>query len=259
MSDTLANLFASKFIARTDVKALAHPGGWYSPVEEPWTRADLNAHLAGEKVYGHYLLNASDQCKFFAFDIDLEKNKPNEFQGYYPDDDLNIREFNPRYDWRDRSHPSQKWQTYQLKMMASMLMKAIWEECEIPCATAYSGAKGVHVYGFTGLMPAEDVRYAAQEIVIPAIGHLKPSRGDNFYKWDDSDPITGYPNLSIELFPKQDSLEGKKLGNLLRLPLGRNIKSQDKTFFIDLRSPMSVMKPADPVWALTTTNPWGDN
>ncbi len=63
-------------------------------------------------------------------------------------------------------------------------------------------------------------------------------------------------NFTIEVYPKQASLEGKTLGNLLRLPLGRNCKSADPTFFLDLTSPLAEMRPVDPEYALTTTNPW---
>jgi len=270
LSEPVANLIAKYFIARPDVKAIQHSDGSWAPHTEtrkadgpriPWRREDLNAHLAGEKTFGHYVINQTNDCKLFAFDIDLEQNKPADsprpFQGYYPDEDGNLHEFDPRESWRDRAHPSRKWQKYQLKMMSSILMKTIYEELEIPCAAAYSGGKGVHVYGFTGLMSAAEAREGAH-IVLDAIGNFEATRGSNFYKWKDRDPSTGYPNLSIEVFPKQDSLDGKDLGNLMRCPLGRNRRSADPTFFIDMRTPMSDMVPVDPTWALTTTNPWSD-
>ena len=136
-------------------------------------------------------------------------------------------------------------------------MKSIHEELELPCAAAYSGGKGVHVYAFTGPISASDAREGAR-IVLDSVGGWSPSRGDNFFRSTDNDPVTGFPNLSIEVFPKQNTLDGKDLGNLMRLPLGRNLKSSDPTFFIDVRSPMGQMIPVDPVWALETSNPWGD-
>jgi hypothetical protein len=272
LSQEIANLLAKMFIARPDVKAIQYRNGAWSPhttdgkhdsPKVPWRREDLEAHLAGTQTFGHYLLNPDNKCKLFAFDIDLEKNagpdKPVPFQGYYPDDDGEIHEFDPRVDWTNRAHPSRKWSKYQLKMMASILMKAIYEELDIPCAAAYSGSKGVHVYGFVGLSDAAEVREGAK-IVLDAIGNFTAIRGDNFYKWNDADPVRGYPNLSIEVFPKQDKINGPEhYGNLMRLPLGKNLKSPDPTFFIDMRTPMSEMKPVDPIWALTTTDPWGDS
>lgn len=288
MSVELANLLAKNFIARPDVKAIQYPDGSWSPhlvnpkdrdsERIPWRREDLEAHLDGSRTYGHYLLNHDNECKVFAFDIDLRENKGPEtkvpFQGYWPewpwhttpddatdqpDEDAqpDLRAFNPRVDWLNRAHPSRHWQKYQLRMVSSALMKAIYEELQIPCASAYSGGKGVHVYAFTGLISAADAREGAR-IVLDAVGGWQSSRGDNFFRSVDDDPLSGYPNLEIEVFPKQDALTGKDLGNLMRLPLGRNLKSTDPTFFIDMKAPMSVLSPVDPVWALNTSNPWGD-
>lgn len=285
MSDILANLIARHFIARSDVKAIQFKNGSWAPHNEynpstgkhdgphiPWRREDLNSHLSGSSTYGHYLLNPDSQCKIFAFDIDLEENKPEgsprPFQGYWPEFcttpeicgencETKIHEFNPREAWLDRAHPSRSWTKYQLKTVASQLMKAVYEELELPCAAAYSGGKGVHVYAFTGPISAADAREGAR-IVLDSVGGWAPSRGDNFFRSTEVDAITGFPNLSIEVFPKQNSLDGKDLGNLMRLPLGRNLKSSDPTFFIDMRTPMGEMKPVDPIWALTTSNPWAD-
>ncbi len=142
--------------------------------------------------------------------------------------------------------------------MSSLIARAVVSELQLPCAVAYSGGKGVHVYAFTGLISAAEAREGAQ-IVLDSIGNFHASRGTNFYKWNDEDPVAGYPNLSIEVFPKQDTLSGKDLGNLMRLPLGRNLKSSDPTFFLDMRSPMAEMRPVDPIWALTALDPWGDS
>lgn len=268
MSDQVANLLAKHFIARPDVKAIQHSDGSWSPHTTtrkkdgpriPWRREDLNQHLEGSQTFGHYILNQDSKCKLFAFDIDLEKNdEETGFVGqWYDSATEQVHEFDAREAWLDRAHPSRNWSKYQLKMMASILMKAIYEELEVPVAAAYSGGKGVHVYAFTGLIDAAEAREGAQ-IVLDSVGEFKATRGTNFFKWKDPDPIRGYPNLSIEVFPKQASLDGKDLGNLLRLCLGRNRKSTDPTFFIDMRTPMAEMKPVDPEWALTTRNPWSD-
>src|SRR4051812_22556869 len=67
----LADLFASKLIARPDVKDVQHSDGSYSPDRRPWTRAELEAHLRGTHTFGHYLLNTDDTCKIFCLDVDL--------------------------------------------------------------------------------------------------------------------------------------------------------------------------------------------
>lgn len=252
------------------MKAIQHSDGSWAPHTSdgkkdsprlPWGRAALNEHLAGTKTFGHYMLDTDSTCKLFAFDIDLEKNKapidgnPG-FQGYWVDDEGTVHAFDPRVDWQNRAHPSRNWSKYQLKMVATRFAAKITEELEIPCAVAYSGGKGVHVYGFTGKVPAIDAREGA-DLVLESVGGWEATRGNNFFKTTDRSPETGYPNLCIEVFPKQETLDRPEaLGNLMRLPLGRNLKSPDPTFFIDMTSPMGVMKPVDPVFALTTPSPW---
>lgn len=279
LSRELADLIAKLFISRRDVKAIQGSNGHYyvdcsrdrlgNEIHRyPWTRAALEAHLEGAKTYGHYLLNKDDTTKLFAFDIDLEEYKPDkpERKFYYPSakgDDAwggEPIEFNPRKAWQDRRHPARPWMKYQFKMTATKLMQIISKDLGIPCAAAYSGGKGVHVYGFTGSSPAWEAREGAA-IVMESLGEWVPARGDNFFKHKDQDFLTGYPNLSIEVFPKQDSLQGKDLGNLMRLPLGRNLKSKDPTFFIDMSTEMAEMKPIDPIWALTegADRPWSRN
>lgn len=274
MSDlnTLADLFASKFIARPDVKAIQNTDGSWMPHEIgpkgnkthiPWSRDDLIAHLDSRRSFGHYLLGQDDNVKLFAFDIDLEKD--DEAKGirgtYFPfgpnEEPGELAYADARQAWKDRAHPGRNWYKYQFKMLASKLARYIDEELGLPVAVTYSGGKGVHVYGFTGRIPARDARDGAR-IVLDTLGGWKASRGDNFFQSENRDPFNGYPNLSIEVFPKQDSLGGKDLGNLMRLPLGRNLKSPDPTFFVDLRTPMGVMAPVDPIWALTTASPWKD-
>lgn len=269
MSDNeVANLFASRFIARRDVKAVQHSDGSWSPHTRtgkrdgerlPWSREDLLAHLTGSRTYGHYLLSADSHCKLFAFDVDLEKS------GQVPlrlaDPSSSEEEIaawtegtwtecsDLRGEWQNRASNLRPYFKLQFKELAHKLLRGVYENLGIPCAAAYSGGKGIHVYGFTGLASAQDARDGA-EIVLDALGGFTATRGTNFFCHER------FPNLSIEIFPKQSSLDGKDLGNLMRLPLGKNLKSKDPTFFIDMTSPMSEMRPVDPIWALTTDNPW---
>lgn len=265
MTATLENLFAQKFIARTDAKAIQHHDGSWSVHTKngkrdgeriPWGRDALREHLEGRNTFGHYLLSKESKCKLFAFDIDFRKET-----GSLPtlpittEDEVEYKNsFVPVVDlraaWLDRAHPARDYMKLQLKELSHMLLRGIVEELEIPCAAAYSGAKGVHVFGFTGLMDAVEVREGAQ-IVLDSIGRFKPIRGENFVEHVD------YSNFSIEVFPKQGSLDGKDLGNLMRLPLGKNLKApKEPTFFMDMTCPMGVLKPMDAETALKIENPW---
>lgn len=292
MNDELAILFAKRFIQRRDVKAVQiaysdkviytpdtqirnpqtkqYDPGRYGPIG--FQMHHLQQHLTGEASYGHYLLDADSQCRMFAFDIDLIKCDPENGRlgSYYnlPPFDPNmtdeqwIAETAPRMvediraEWTNRASPARNWLKLQMGMLARKFVAQIQKELGIPCAAAYSGGKGVHVYGFTGPMAAVDVRNAAT-FVIESTDDWVLERGNHLYKHKLQDPDLGYPNFSIEVFPKQDSLEGKDLGNLMRLPLGRNLKSTDPTFFLDLTTAPGVMSPhSNPVQLLTDGNPY---
>jgi hypothetical protein len=265
-----ANLLASKFIARPDVKAIQRSNGDYNPVDKPFTRADIEAHLRGEVTYGHYLLNPDGQCKLFVFDIDLDKwdklhPERNEYLRAPTQIDTdgvftNWMPCDPRDVWLDRSRRIERlYFKYQLRMMASSLASAIASELDIQVACTYTGAKGLHVYGFTGLMPASDVRDGAN-LVIESLDTFETHRGNNFFKhkWYGEDE-NSFQCLTLEVFPKQVTLDGKGYGNLCRLPLGRNLKNpKDPTFFLDFRSNFSdnALMPRNAVDALTCASYW---
>lgn len=263
----LPALIAKNFIQRRDAKARQGSNGEYylhtvdprrrDSERLPWKMSDIKAHLAGEATYGHYLLDSDSQCRLFAFDIDLAED------GYLPtadvsplEDDLrNFEPCNPREAWRDRKHPARPWMKYQFRMIAEKLAGVASKELELPVAVAYSGYKGVHVYCFHEPMAADLSRKGA-DLVLETLDEFELYKGSNFYRHTDSDAYSGYPNLSIEVFPKQTSLEGKDLGNLMRLPLGRNLKAKDPTFFIDCTAPPNELRPTDAEIALSTGNPW---
>lgn len=265
----LAGLLAKMYIARTDVKAVQRSNGEYNPVREGWKRADIEAHLAGQQTFGHYLLNAEDKCKVIAFDLDLDdieilkRFDSNLTCAYVDAVREEIIEFDPRTAWLNRAHPARGEMKVQLKTIANELMRIARRDLDLPVACTYTGAKGLHVYAFTGAISASDCREGIS-IILDALtdSHLGPVhlfRGSNFYRFDNQDPVGGQPNITIEVFPKQDSLEGKDLGNLMRLPLGKNLKNpKDPTFFVDMTAPLSEIKPLDPVYALTeaATQPW---
>jgi hypothetical protein len=271
-ANTLANLFAKNFIARSDVKAIQLENGGYNPVESPFSRADLLSHLGRQNTYGHYMLNKADECKIMVFDIDLDKADPTKNIWYqvpteHPDN-LEFTEFapgSPRDIWQDRSATVAR--TYfkiMLRSIGEKLAAGISRELQIPVAAAYTGSKGIHVYGFTDRCKASDVQEGAK-LVLNALGCFEPWRGNAFYRHvrtsdaaGNYSPELSYEGLTVEVFPKQTSLEGKTFGNLVRLPLGVNRKNpHDPTFFLDFRTAIGdglIPRPA--VDALTAHNYW---
>lgn len=260
MTDDLSTLIAKTFISRRDAKARQAQDGKYfldtvrdtdPPERIPWQMKDIEAHVAGTATYGHYLLGQDNNCKLFAFDIDLND------AGFLPQapDYTDFVACNPRLDWLDRSKTIQRgWIKLQLRQLAHILVDAIHSQLDIPVAVAYTGAKGLHVYGFTGSIPAVDAVEAAT-IALDYTGRFHLVKGQHFYGDKESGPDS-FSNFTIERFPKQTTLDGDGLGNLMRLPLGRNLKSTDPTFFVDINAPLGQLKPIDPVFALTNKNPW---
>lgn len=275
MAEDLAVQLAKKFITRRDVKAIQFDDGSYCPDTRlaeidtergtnklapygpvGFKMSHLQRHLNGEQTYGHYMLGLDGTCKLFAFDIDLEKTGT--WIDFRQGEAFQVHEGFPREEWRDRRHPSRSWYKYQMKMIGTKLAKVITKDLQLPCAVAYTGGKGIHVYGFTGVLPAAEVREIAR-IALDATGEFAPSRGDNFFKHVSEDPTGGYQNFQIEVFPKQDTLDGKDLGNLMRLPLGRNRKTTDPTFFIDMGGRMTELRPhADQARVLEMGDPFRD-
>jgi hypothetical protein len=272
---SIAKLYASKFIARPGVKARQLSNGEWRPDDTPFGMADLLAHLRGEVSLGHYMVNEQNEVKLFAFDIDLQKaNKEKDIlwpiPANYDEEAGDWTEFgrgDPRYVW---DHVSQMpvwihdFFVYQMIGCAKVLVRSIQDTLGIPCAVTYSGHKGVHVYGFTGLCPAEEAREAAS-IVMDATQQFDAWRGNNFFvgrQMEYDKNIVGWPQLSVEIFPKQSVVSAGGYGNLMRLPLGRNLlkspHNPHEAKFVDIRYTQGKwgMQERNPVEALTTENQW---
>lgn len=258
--DDLPILLGKRFIERRDVKAIQWDGG-YAPHRTPapqgqqgenirWSMQDLRDHIAGVQSYGHYMVSPEGKCKLFAFDIDLKKEgwvttlKEEEILG-------SGTRCNPREVWLDFNHPGREFLTMQLRCMAEGLGRRTRRIVgDYPMAVSYSGNKGAHVYCFTDSIPAIDARQMALE-VLRSLPQFRPVKGENFWEHD-----TGYQNLQIEVFPKQETLEGKDYGNLMRLPLGVHKKTGQRSFFLDCRCPYNELKEMDPMDALGGLLPW---
>lgn len=262
MTDTqeLVRLLGTRFIQRRDVKAFqAEDGAWY-PTREPMTMADFQAHFSGSKTMGHYLLDQDNNCKLFAFDLDLVKHNRDCTGGgckgcesiLLGDDGVQYSGI-PRNVWPNDEHPLGRQLTKDLRAMAEGLCWTIIDlfEMEFPVAIATSGNKGLHVYAFTGTISAEVARASALSVLKNFSSVLEPFRGDNFWRHK-----TEYLSLDIEVFPKQTSLDGKDLGNLMSLPLGVNQVTKRTKRFLTSKSSQDQLVEKDPVEVLSGDNPW---
>ena len=276
MSKEIADLIAKRFIARSDIKAIQQKPGHYTPdrcdTEEchakpcdkhKFKRQDLLDHIECKKSFGHYLVNQDNKAKLFAFDIDLVKTT---LPG-------TTKESGKPYTWDGKRHIPGSPRDYfangvdpaahltrELLIIADFLAGRV-KKLDIPVAVAFSGAKGVHVYGFTGLYDAGTVRSIAHEVLKDS-GVFALSRGQHFYRhttanlYGGSHPEWGYPNIEIEVFPKQDNLTGKDLGNLMRLPLGVHRRTGQRSRFLALDMHHNEMINLSPITALKAGNPW---
>lgn len=107
-----------------------------------------------------------------------------------------------------------QWQT--LMRQAFDAAAALVDLCAvegIPTAVEYSGFKGYHVW----ILLARPV--AAEQARLFA-GELRARL--------DAVP----PEISVEIFPKQVRLQGKQLGNLIKLPLGVHLRSGRRSVFV---------------------------
>lgn len=240
-----ANLLAKHFVARPDVKAFQHTNGIWTPDRSKITRNDMTNHLEGRHTLGHYLLDTDGVTKLFCFDIDVDK------EGQYVDGLGDIQPMDPRKALLDANHPAQAWLIHQVRCMAEGLSLAVERQLKVKTVIVWTGGKGAHVYGLTGRVPAAEARGAARW-VLDDFGVFETFRGDCFFRHvHRDDPTKGYPHVTLEVFPKQDDLDGKDLGNLLRLPLGVNRKTGQKSFFLDPTAPKGTVAALDPSVALS--------
>lgn len=225
-------LIGKLFIERRDVKAVQNNDGSYHPDKSKFTRTDIQDHLAGKKTYGHYLVDpVTEHCRLFCFDIDLRGTGPEQPHDY-------------RAQFLSKDEERVAWLTAELRCFAMSFDRRIREILEIPTANLFSGNKGVHVYGFTGSQPATAVRDAA-DLVLKSFGdEYYPTKGQHFFGHHS------YPEIELEIYPKQKTMDGKEYGNLLRLPLGINRKSGKESFFFNPETSLWEFDPVDPLEAL---------
>lgn len=99
------------------------------------------------------------------------------------------------------------------------------QERGLPCLTEFSGGKGFHFwFFFQAPLEAAPVREALRNLVKRVAPDLS--------------------TFNLEVFPKQDRLAGKGLGNLVKLPLGIHRATGKPSFFLHVadRSPWVQME-----------------
>jgi hypothetical protein len=274
----LMPLIAKRFIQRRDDFSRQLMGGGYNPVRRPITVNDVVDHLNGTASYGHYLLDSDSHARVLCFDVDLTDGPgywiqpadlsalpENAFTGpdaehWYANNSYRHELSNVRATWQQKDQAPRDWIKAQMRKIAEMFSSRIHTELGIGTACTYSGSKGVHIYGFTGDMDAAEVREAALLIMASFDRFQKNPRSNNYID-TSTDQFDSFANFEIEVFPKQARIEEGGYGNLLRLPLGRNLKTTDPTFFLNQLTSHNSLVPASldhTMQILETGNPWLD-
>lgn len=242
----IAKLLAGNLIERRDVKAVQTAKGDYMPQRSgtflvPFDLKSLTDHVNGKQTYGHYLVKPETQtCRIFVFDLDLNK------ESSYHDPETNLdAQINPREVWASSTTQVKRDLALQLFALAHGLALRTHGLLHIKTLVSYSGNKGLHVIGCLGPGTAASEARTAANTVLASCQCFEPTRGNNFWKHQ-----TGYPSIEIEVFPKQDSVQADGFGNLVRLPMGINRKSNKESFFLRQDCEFGKFIIDDPVEAL---------
>lgn len=231
-------------IARKDVKAVEFSDGTgWRPDESPFTIGDFRAHIAGKRTLGTYMVGSDSRVKFFALDIDLLKDGK-EGPYYLLDEDDSDPTTTTRVDGvlqidepqigpiesalHDPDAPAYRWVRVVLRAQIDAFQGIVREQFGLESLAVLTGG-GAHV-----LVPLPEPTHA-KRIRSDVIDVMRQTgftefRGKNFFVSEGSDPNTA--TTTIEIFPKQDDMEGKNFGNLIRLPLGIHRRTGVRTVFV---------------------------
>jgi len=233
-----ASLLGQLFISRRDAKAIYRPDHknvWHwTSVPEKYTMGDFAEHLTGQHCLGTYLLAPDSTVSFLAFDLDLAKHSKYwkcydieqilalEEQQY--GFDLDVAEGDLESSLHVPTAEPHRWARIVLLETVRLIERAVKKQWGMNSLTVITGG-GAHV-----LVPFAEPQLAA-DARNAGIGLLKEigarKRNDMFFDFG------GLNELTIEVFPKQDTLDGKSLGNLIRLPFGWHHEAGIRTYSID--------------------------
>ena len=194
----LVSHFMDLFFSRTDVFARQWADkqkgtSGYVPVRRTIIAQDLEDHFKGIKTYGFYLMDTDATVRCAVIDADLVPDLRQCTGKALAKAGVNIR--------KDRAY------------MVSRITDAAQDMGLFP-VIEFSGAKGYHFWFFMD-KPVKAGRI--RQILTAVCDNLAPDLSC----------------FSLEVFPKQDHLSGKGLGNLVKLPLGIHRQTGKRSSFIE--------------------------
>lgn len=200
LPNTLVALFLKWFAGRADVYArqwydARRDRSGYWPVREPLDARVAEHHLLGRITIGQYVLHTDDTVSFAVLDLDPTAEALAHAQLEAPNTGALCQ--GPVGDYARR-----------IVLAGEGLGLRLFVED--------TGGTGLHIWlFFHPRVPAARARALLREILWRA-GPQPPA-------------------LSVELFPKQDRLSGKGLGNLVKLPLGVHQATLRRSRFLDAK------------------------
>ena len=243
-----ASLMGKLFIQQRARKAVFRPdhkGKWHwTAINEKYTMDDFVNHLTGTHCLGTYLCDENALVKFLAFDLDLAKESKYlevydvpqidalteagaDWDGYGTS--LGVGTGDLEAALHDPDSLAYRWARIELLTAMRAINAAVKEKLELRTLSVVTGG-GAHVLvPLPEPMAAIDVRSAGIEIASSL--YSARQRNDIFFDYG------GNNELTIEIFPKQDSMEGKEYGNLIRLPFGWHYGAAIRTYSIDPEAP----------------------
>ncbi|MBX3275641.1 MAG: hypothetical protein KF729_35605 [Sandaracinaceae bacterium] len=167
----------------------------YRPVREPLTADAVRAHLEGRHTLGQYLLWPDATVSFAVLDLDLDASALAELEAA-------------------RGPGSATRHAGLAAYAARVLQRAA--ALRVPLTVTDSGRRGVHLWAFfEPRRPARAARALFRRLL------------------DAAGPPP--PDVSVELFPKQDAHGSRGLSSLVKLPLGLHQVSMRRCPILDER------------------------
>jgi len=165
----------------------------YSPVHEPLTPAVARNHLLGSYTIGVYPLRLDNTATFFALDLDIDRSA--------------LQRAHADHAYAQRLRDTLRTEGPRLLHVLRQLgFQPLFEN---------SGYKGRHYWVFLEEPETADTLHLLGRLLLAWQSPQLP------------------PGLHLEFFPKQPKLQGKGLGNLIKLPLGVHRRTGYRSRLLD--------------------------
>lgn len=188
--------FHAIFAGREDTYARqwSEQGGTgYTPVNEPFTPAVARQHFLGTCTVGIYPIRLDGTCTYCAIDLDITK--------------VALEKATRRQSLAQELRAN-------LRATASLVLDRL-RSLGLSPLFEHSGYKGRHYWIMLDQPEPAEILHQFGRLLLPWLA-----------------PVLG-PDFHLEFFPKQGTLKGKGLGNLIKVPLGIHRRTGHRAHLLD--------------------------